>query len=318
MARRKISPLQRIGYILEYVFVVPLAFLISLIPWKAVPALSRFLGKVLFAVDKRDKEIAYRNLDIIYKDKPMNREEKDALIMKVACNVARVGLEMVKIGSVNEKNYGQFVRMEGYENVDKALAKGKGLIVVTAHLGSWEFLGGIPAKLGRHVVAIMNRQHNPYTDDWIRNIREKKGKIQCLYNEIGDLTKIIRHLKKGGIVAIVADQTYYFKPIFVPFFGRTAATADGPARLHIKFGAPIMMAFGTYQEDGKYLLKYNEAVTFEKTGNDDKDCETIMTWVNQQYEKVILQTPEQWFSLLHDRWERTKPEDFNNEEDFPA
>lgn len=318
MARRKISPFQRIGYILEYIFVVPIAFLVSLVPWKAVPALSRFFGKVLFAIDKRDKEIAYRNLDVIYKDKPMNKEEKDELIRKVFRNVARVGLEMIKINTVNEKNYERFVRMEGYENVDKALAKGKGLIVVTAHLGSWEFLGGIPAKLGKHVVAIMNRQHNPYTDAWIRNIRQKKGKIQCLYNEIGDLTKIIRHLKKGGIVAMVTDQTYYFKPIFVPFFGRTAATADGPARFHIKFGAPIMMAFGVYQPDGKYLLEYHEPKTFEKTGNDDKDCETIMTWINGQFEKAVLAHPDQWFSLMHDRWERTKPEDFLNEEDYPA
>lgn len=318
MARRKISPLQRLGYILEYVLVVPIAFLISLIPWKAVPAVSRFFGKVLFAIDKRDKEIAYRNLDVIYKDKPMTSAEKDDLIRRVFRNVARVGLEMIKIGSVTEKNYTDFVRMEGYENVDKALSKGKGLIVVTAHLGSWEFLGGIPAKLGRHVVAIMNRQHNPYTDDWIRNIRQKKGKIICLYNEIGDLTKILRHLKKGGIVAMVTDQTYYFRPIFVPFFGHTAATADGPARFHLKFGSPIMMAFGVYQPDGKYLLKYHEAVTFDKTGDDEADCRAIMTWINSEFEKAVLANPDQWFSLMHDRWERTKPEDFENEEDYPA
>jgi Kdo2-lipid IVA lauroyltransferase/acyltransferase len=317
LARRKISFLRRVGYILEYAVVVPLAFFVSLIPWAWVPFVSRFLGKVLFHLDQRDREIATRNLDIIYKDKPMDQDAKNILIRKVFRNVARLALELLKIGTVTDKNYTRFVKMEGYENVDKALALGKGLIVVTAHLGNWEYLGGVPAKLGKDVVAIINRQHNPYTDIWIRNIRQKKGKLRCLYNEIGDLTKILRHLKKGGIVAIVADQTYYFKPIFVPFFGQTAATADGPARFHLKFGAPILMAFGTYQDDGKYLLKYEEAVSFEKTGDDEKDCRTIMTWINQQYEKAVLKNPDQWFSLMHDRWERQKPEDFNNEEDYP-
>lgn len=317
MATRKISLLRRIGYLLEYAVVAPLAFLLSLVPWPLIPVLSRFFGWFLFHFDRRDREVAYRNFPVIYSDNPPSRPEQDALLREVFRGVARVGLELLKIRDLRADNYAKFCRMEGYENVDKALAKGKGLIVITAHLGNWEFLGSLPAKMGRNVVAIINRQFNPYTDRWIKDIRENKGKLRNLYNEIGDLTKIIKHLRSGGIVAIVADQTYYFKPIFVPFFGRTAATADGPARLHLKFGAPIIMAFGIRQPDGKYVLTYEEPKEFEPTGNMEEDCKTVMTWVNAQFERMILRHPDQWFSLLHGRWDRSKPEDFNDQEDQP-
>ncbi len=71
-----------------------------------------------------------------------------------------------------------------------------------------------------------------------------------------------------------------------------------------------MMAFSIRQPDGKYLITFEDAVKFENTGDMEKDCESVMAWINSRYEEYIRMYPDQWFSLLHDRWERTKPEDF--------
>lgn len=268
------------------------------------------IGWLLFHIDKQNKKWAYYNLDIIFKDKPLTKEEKDKIVRKLYKQTAAYAIEYIKIGDLKAGNYHKFGELEGFENVDKALEMGKGLIVITAHIGNWDYLGSIAAKLGKTFGAIINRQENPYTDKWLKDIREKKGKILCFYNEISDMTRIIRSLKKGGIIATVADQTYYFKPIFVPFFGVQSATADGPARLHLRFGSPIIMAFAVKRDDGKYRFIYEEPVVFKPTDDLEKDCKKIMTWVNQKYEYYIRKYPEQWFSLLHPRWERTKPEDF--------
>ncbi len=312
MAKRKISPFQYFLYILEYIVVVPLGFFLRLLPRNAAYFIGDMIARLVFALERHYKSKGYASLDIIFKDKPLSVHEKEEIMKKLYRNIVRYGIEYLKLGRVTDKNYKKYVTLEGLENIDKALALGKGLLFVTAHFGNWEYLGSVPAKLGKIGAVIINRQFNPFTDVWIKNIREKKGKVKCFYNEVGDIKQIIDFLKKGGIVGFAVDQTYYFKPIFVPFFNLQSATANGPARFHLKYGAPIMMAFSIRQPDGKYLLKYEEAVSFPDTGNFDEDCKTIMTWINKRYEEYIIKYPDQWFSLIHGRWERNKPEDFKD------
>ena len=312
MGKRRINILQHVLYMLEFIIVVPIATLISFLPWFIARPMASGITSFIFMFDKVNKQRAYQNLDVIYHSQPLSKIEKDRIIKKLVYNISQYGIEYLKLGSITQKNYHKFLKFEGYENVDKALSQGKGLIAVTAHIGNWDLLGSIPSKMGRDPGAIINRQFNPYTDAWLRWIREKKGHIKCFYNEVSDLSKIVKHIKKGGIICIVADQTYYFQPIFVPFFGIQSATADGPAKFHLKFKAPIVMSFSIKQDDGTYLMKYEEPFNFESTGDFKADCISIMTWINQRYEEYIKKYPEQWFSLLHGRWEKTKPEDFKD------
>ncbi len=291
---------------------VPLGLLIEIIPWRIAYWLAELIGKIYFIVDTKGKKQANKNLDIIFKENILSAQNKNQIIRNLYIHTASYIIEYLKIGSITANNYRNFGSLEGFENLNKALAMGKGLIVVTAHLGNWDYLATIPAKLGLPAYAIINRQSNPLTDKWLKNIREKKGNIHCFYNEITDLTKIIKSLKQNTIIANVADQTYYFKPIFVPFFGIPCATADGPAKLHLKFHAPILFAVSYRASNGRYVFKYEEPAEFKSTGNFDKDCETIMTWINQRYEFYIRQYPDQWFTLLSPRWEITKPEDLEN------
>ena len=78
-----------------------------------------------------------------------------------------------------------------------------------------------------------------------------------------------------------------------------------------------MIAYSVKRPDGKYDFFYEPHIVFDKTSDFDADCIRVMTWINGQYEKIIRQYPDQWFSLFHHRWERTKPEDFADIEDSP-
>ncbi len=284
--------------------------MLSLIPRRILYFVGDLIAKFLYVLPLSFKKLSFKSLDVIYKEPPLPETRKVEIVKNLYLSVVRWSMEFIKLRDLSIKTYKKFAVLEGFENVEKALALGKGLIVVTAHMGNWDYLGGIPALLGKDVAVIINRQFNPYTDAWLKNFREKYTKMKNFYNEIGDLKKIMKHIKKGGAVAFVNDQTYYFKPIFVPFFGLPAATADGPARFHLQYGAPILMAFSIRRPDGKYILRYEEPVSFPPSGNIEKDCAEIITWINKQYERIILEYPDQWFSLGHGRWERTKPEDF--------
>lgn len=309
--------MQQVGYILETICVVPLGAFISLLPWKTGRAFGRIAGTLAFYLNRRDKGRAYDNLDIIFAENPLSGEEKDRIIKKLFMNIASGVFEYFKIGSITEKNYLQFVRIENYEAIDRALDEKKGVLAITAHIGNWELLGSVGAKLRGNVGTIIKRQYNPYTDKWLKNIRERKGRVKCFYDESSIMIHIAKHLKQNGILAILADTSSHYKPIFVPFFGVQSATADGPAKLHLWYEAPIVLSFCVKQGDGKYLLSFDGPHHFKKSGDFKKDREVIMTWINQKYEELIRKYPDQWFSILTPRWE-PRPEDFKTIPGVPA
>lgn len=312
MGKRKIKPLEYIGYFLEALLVIPLSLFIALLPRRIGYAIADILGALFFRIDKKNKKWAYENLSIIFAEKPLSKEKANDLVKRTYRNLARGGFEYFKLWQITSKNAEKYAYYENYQHIEKCLAMGKGIIVVTCHLGNWEYLGSIPAKKGVNLAVIINRQFNPFTDAWLKFIREKWGKIKCFYNEVSDMKGIVRHLKQNGIIGILADQTYYFKPIFVPFFGRQSATADGPAKLHLRYGAPIVMAFSIREPDGRYRLTFEPPYIHPQTSDFERDVHDVMTYINSRYEVYIRQYPDQWFSLLHPRWERTKPEDFRD------
>ncbi len=312
MGKRRIKPHEYVGYLLEAVIVIPLSLVLALLPWKFGYALADAIAALFFRIDKKNKKWAYENLKIIFADHPLSQKEADDLVKRTYRNLARGGFEYFKLWQVTAKNADRFAYFENYHYIDECLAQGKGIIVVTCHLGNWEFFGSIPAKRGVNLAVIINRQFNPITDAWLRFIREKWGKIKCFYNEVADMKGIVRHLKNNGVIAVLADQTYYFKPIFVPFFGKQSATADGPAKLHLRYGAPIVMGFSIRQPDGRYRLVFEAPYVHPQTNDFEKDIHDVMTYINSRYEEYIRRYPDQWFSLLHPRWERTRPEDFED------
>jgi Kdo2-lipid IVA lauroyltransferase/acyltransferase len=299
---RQISFWQRLAFLLEAIFVIPLATVISCLPWNMARALGRLCGLAAFYFDRRDKRQACYNLDVIYADNPLSEGEKHRIVKRLFINVGIGAFEYLKIGDLQAENCEDFVHIGDYSPLVRAIEEGKGVLAVTAHLGNWEYLGSVVAKMGLNVGAVIKRQHNPYTDRWLTDFREKKGKVKCFYNESSVVVHIASHLRRNGILAFLADQREISKPILVPFFGVPCGTYDGPAKLHIWYEAPIVFASAARQNDGKYLLSVEGPYHFERSGNLDHDCRRIMTWVNSQYEEMIRKYPDQWFSLLTPRW----------------
>ena len=197
MAKRKISSSRRFLYILEYVIVIPIAFMLSLVPRGIAFFIARLLARFVYILPLHFKELCFKSLDIVFKDRPLNGDEKKAIVKRLYLSVFRYGVEFIKLRDINVNNYKKFAILEGYKNIEKGLAAGKGLIVITAHMGNWDYLGGIPAMLGHNVAVIINRQFNPYTDKWLKDMREKYTKMKSFYNEVGDLQEDHEAYKAG-------------------------------------------------------------------------------------------------------------------------
>jgi KDO2-lipid IV(A) lauroyltransferase len=116
------------------------------------------------------------------------------------------------------------------------------------------------------------------------------------------MTHVGNHLRRNGILALLVDQAYISKSLFVPFFGVPCATADGPAKLHLWYEIPIVLVFCIRQNDQKYHVSFEGPYYFDKSDDLRKDCENAMLLINQRYEEIIRKHPDQWFSLLTPRW----------------
>jgi len=280
-----------------------LGAIFSRLPRTHIRRLVVLSGRILFRLARKDRKRAYHNLDIMFSEAPLSPFEKTRIVMRLFENIAGLAFEYLQLDRIYAENLAVFVKSENHNAVVEALGEKRGVLILTAHLGNWEYLGVLGSRLGYNVATVLKRQHNPFTDRWLAGIREKKGGFKCFYPGTGLSYRIGVHLKRNGILALLADQRDVSSPLVVPFFGRPGQTADGPARLHLWYGSPMVFAFSIKQPDGTYLLEFDGPHGFSGSADRKADCVRIMTFINQKYEEMVRKYPEQWLSLLTPRWE---------------
>lgn len=257
------------------------------------------MGRLAFKYLKNLKDSAIRNAKVIY------GELNDEVMKILEKSFENIGIFLVDsffLDVVDKGNFSDFVVFEGTEYLNEGLSENRGLIVVSGHFGNWEFLAGVPAKLGMfNVAVVMNRQINPYTEKMIVETR-RNARLETIYNQPEEIKKIVSYLKKNWIVGMVVDQAYYFDPIYVEFFGKPAPTARGPAVFHLKLGSPIVMARSILLDDGRYKLKFYPPMKFNLEYT-ESSVEFIMKKINEIFEEWIKEDPTQWFSWTHPRWD---------------
>ncbi|MGB9621538.1 MAG: lysophospholipid acyltransferase family protein [Brevinematia bacterium] len=288
-----------IGFLLEFVFFFIIKLIALVVGYRNAKKIGIFLGRLMFKYFKNYKGYAYKNAEVIYGRIDEGVEE----ILKHAFeNVGIFVVDSFFVNKINEKNYKDFVEFHNFNYVKDALSYGKGVIVVTGHFGNWEFLAGVPSRLGWVKLAVvMNKQVNPFTESMIRNTRIRAGMV-TIYNNPEEVKKIISFLKSNGVVGMVVDQAYYFDPIYVEFFGKEAPTARGPAVFHLKLGSPIVLARSILMKDGRYRLEFYEPKVFNLPYSEES-LKLIMRWINKHFEEWIIENPTQWFSWTHPRWD---------------
>lgn len=193
------------------------------------------------------------------------------------------------------------------DNEDKVneIIKSGSVVIVEGHLGNWE----LPPALmtGRGLTLDVSAAHiqNPYVDKMTAKIRSNYG---CGVIYLEESKKLIRNLKKGFAIGLVADQDAGQHGVFVPFFGREASTYTGPALLAWLTESRLEFFSCIRQEDGTYTMKtqtIEKRVSREKYPDKDQAIvELTSKWV-KALEGVARQYPEQYF-WAHRRW-KTKP-----------
>lgn len=204
-------------------------------------------------------------------------------------------VDFFRFARLTESELRRFVNLENAEALREASARGKGVLVVTAHLGNWEVGGAVIAALGYPLNAVALPQPSKRLDRLFNEQRASRG-IRVL--PLGHAAfSIVRCLKRGEIVALLGDRNFNHQTERYEFFGAPALLPRGPAWLAAQTGAPLVPSFLLRQEDDTFLLRCHPPIYPEEAGS---EAAIRAAWL-AALEKEIAAAPWQWF-IFDDFW----------------
>ncbi|HET9232850.1 MAG TPA: lysophospholipid acyltransferase family protein [Candidatus Eisenbacteria bacterium] len=194
------------------------------------------------------------------------------------------------------------ITIENVEAVDRALRAGKGALLVTAHFGNWEVLGGAVAARGYPMTAVGARQRNPLVEELFNRYRQNVGMVSI--NVDKNLKPLLQALHEGACVATLADQDGGPDGFFLPFLGRTASVQGGLFRLLARKGIPMVTGF-SIREGDRWRGELQDPEFPEPSEDTEREAARLAAVYAGRVESYVRRYPDHWF-WLHRRW-RTRP-----------
>ncbi len=276
--------------------------IVLLLPRKTALNLGVLLAGLLFLLSRREKARAFSNLSMAF-----GTEKSPRGILRICrlCfeNLGKGLMEVLQFPRLNSENLGRLVSFEGKQNIDEALNKGKGVIVLTAHFGNWELLGASLALLGYDVAFIVRPVRSPRLEALVNENRESMG-IECIYRGTS-IKKALWCLRRNGVLGILSDIDTRVDGVFVDFFGRPAFTPRGPVSIALRTGSTLVPMFIIRQEDDTHRIVAERHLELKLTGDQEKDIKLNTARFTKIIESYIRKYPEQWI-WVHQRW-KTRP-----------
>jgi KDO2-lipid IV(A) lauroyltransferase len=209
-------------------------------------------------------------------------------------------VDLFRLPRTGPEEFARIVSFEGLEHLDRALARGRGAVVLSAHLGNWEVLGAALAARGYPMNIIARRIFDPRSDRLLNRWRRACG-VRVVTRQDG-LFPAVRALRRGEVVGTLADQDTRGPAVFADFFGRPARTPEGPFRIARRTGAALVPLWIHLGEDGVHRVRVLPEIPPPAQGGIHADAER---W-HRILEEAVRERPEQWV-WHHRRWKSSPP-----------
>lgn len=256
------------------------------------PPLARFYFWLIDTFVPKLRRTARRNLEIA-------GIPDEGAIDGLFRSLARMLVTFARFPRLTRANIHQLIRYEGLENFTAALARGKGVLIATAHFGNWELSAFAHALMTSPMYIVVRPLDNPRIDALVEHYRGLSG--NHIISKRDAARDILRALRENQAVGILIDQnTAASEGVFIDFFGAKACAGTAFAKFAHHSGATVIPGYAVWSdEERRYVLHFDQAV--EMTGDVQADTQRIHTHL----EEVILQRPDQWL-WIHRRW-KTRP-----------
>jgi KDO2-lipid IV(A) lauroyltransferase len=277
--------------------------LTRVLPPAGLARVGDVLGNVYSMIGGRRREIIEFNLALAFPEK--TAPERRGLARAVTRHFARSALDAIRIQGLQPAELLATVKIEGWENVEQAVARGRGIFFLTAHLGSWEVAGLVTGLRLEAGVSVVNRPlDNPLLERELDRLRKLYG--NHVFGKHNMVREMLTQLKKGGGVGILIDQRVQpGQGVEVPFFGHPAWTHTVLTRMAVKTGAAVVPTFAFREKPGCYTLRYEEPLVVDELTAAEREDVPLTTRYMKILETAIRGRPDQWL-WYHDRWKQLR------------
>lgn len=277
--------------------------LVGLLPRSLARQLCGAFAAVLYRVHSRLRKVGLRNLAMALPELGLQQHQR--ILRQLYTHLGWHFAEFCKMPRYSPENTADWIRCEGMEHYEQAQAYGKGVLVLTGHLGAWELSSFYHSMLGHPMGLVARPLDNPLLDAFVRSIRCRHGNWMIPRNDFA--RGLLEAMHRGRSVGILMD-TNMTPPegIFVPFFGIPACTASGLARIALRTGAIIVPGFMLWESaESRYVLHFAPPIHPVVTDNRARDIEALTSHCTSVLESWIRRYPDQWL-WIHRRW-KTRP-----------
>ena len=283
-------------HLLYYLLIVS-RWLFNLLPYRVGFSFGGTVGKIVFHILPKEKKKTLSHLRMAFGNEKSEKEIR-GIGQRVFENYGKTLAELALIDKLIPR-FDEFVTASGYENFDKGLQAGQGVVVTIAHFGNWEIMGGYTAMKGYPCNVIARRIYFEKYDRLLVGLRQKM-KMKNIYRDESP-KQMLGVLRRNQMLGFVVDQDVAsVDGVFVNFFGRPAFTPTAPVRFATTAGAPIVPVF-IIRNGMKHHMIVESAIDLVDTGNKEEDIRTnTQKWVSVQ-ERYIRKYPHLWV-WNHKRW----------------
>lgn len=271
------------------------------LPYSVVVACGKQLGKIISLVLKKQRK---RGIFHVMRGLECDEAQANTIIATLFKNLGQSVLETLYSPKLTPQNIGTYVELENASYLDEALAENKGVIILTAHIGNWEWMGAALALYGYPTTTIVKRQPNDQVTRILNEYREMAG-IEVFSRGGAEMVGAARALKRKKILGFLADQDGGFHGVPLMFLGKMSSTPIGPAMFAKKFKAPIVPVFAIHKPQNGHTVIIGKPLYYEDTGNEEQDIKNITEKMTLLTENFIKEHPTEWLWFQH-RWS-TKP-----------
>ena len=257
----------------EFGLVWLLVRFVGLLPRGMSRKVGAAIGWLAYAATPRLRRVGLRNLELAFPEKP--EAERETILRGMYRQLGWQLAEFCHMPGYSLERANQFIRYEGLEHYLTAKQRGKGVLVLTGHLGAWEMSSFYHSLAGYPMGMVIRKLDNPWVNRFVNDIRTQHGNRVLPKDDFA--RGLIAAMRAGETVGVLMD-TNMTPPqgVFVDFFGHAACTASGVARVALRTGAAVLPGFLVWEPaEKKYVLHFLAGAATSGHGRcgERRDCE---------------------------------------------
>ena len=279
---------------------------IARIPPRLGHALSAFTGEIIYRFAGKSRRAAISNIGHVLA--PVPRRKLKKAVRHVFHNVMRSYFELSRGPSLSEAELDRLVDFDlvGWQRILDLHSQGRGVIIASAHYGSFDIISQVLARHGLPITVIVARVTPEWLSDYVTDLRAARGVKFILVGEeggsglnLGALKESITLLRSGGVLTVLADRNMEQRGVTIPFFGHDTVVAPGVAKMALRTNSPVVVALARRLDNYRFSVTFDPPIEPQGSASNPDDIAAMMTKIFAGIERHIRVNPEQWVLLQH-------------------